>query len=294
MSLYKTRLLGIDFSKASPETILKYIEKWLNTGKSHKVYKNISENNSLIIVTPNPEQVVYAGKHKEFARLLNNADISIPDGIGIILANRILNGDAMLGKIAGIDLMKNLIQLVNKESIRIALIGGHPGVAVEALNCLRKTYPDLTGWAESGPKISIEYLVSTIERKEKKLNTEYKILNTPLDNENNYIGEVAERIKKTNTRLVFIGLGAPKQEYFMEILRKKLTEMNYGVILMAVGGSFDEIAGRIKSVPHWMDDAGLKWFWRLMQEPWRWRRQLALLTFIGLVTREKLRNTFRF
>ena len=83
---------------------------------------------------------------------------------------------------------------------------------------------------------------------------------------------------------MFVALGAPKQEYYIEEMAKKTK----GVVYMAVGGSFDIISGRLRRAPLFMRRMGLEWLWRLILEPWRIRRQLALVEFVWMVLKEKL------
>src|SRR5476651_419447 len=96
-------------------------------------------------------------------------------------------------------------------------------------------------------------------------------------------------------QLVFVALGGPKQEIFIQKLGVQLSALPLSrvnsfqrpVILMSVGGSFEEISGMLKKPPTVINDLGLKWLWRLILEPWRWRRQLALIEFVVLVVLEK-------
>jgi N-acetylglucosaminyldiphosphoundecaprenol N-acetyl-beta-D-mannosaminyltransferase len=92
--------------------------------------------------------------------------------------------------------------------------------------------------------------------------------------------------------MVFVGMGAPKQEVFIEALAQALVQSKYSlpVMFMAVGGSFDIITGRLRRAPLFIRSIGFEWAWRLFQEPWRWRRQLALLKFIVLVWKENNRT----
>ena len=94
-----------------------------------------------------------------------------------------------------------------------------------------------------------------------------------------------------------MGLGAPKQEEFIERLAREMSlrsraksREKQSLILMSVGGSFDIITGRLKRAPLLIRSIGFEWAWRLAVEPWRWRRQLALVKFIVLVLREKIRT----
>ncbi|OGG23881.1 hypothetical protein A3A79_01615 [Candidatus Gottesmanbacteria bacterium RIFCSPLOWO2_01_FULL_43_11b] len=224
MSLNAVKILGISITKNKKNEILEYIEKYLRS-KAKK---------PLIIVTPNPEQVVFAQKNKRFADILNRADLSLPDGIGIALTLGIQ-------RIAGVEFMEDVVEMAAKWGYRIGLIGGKGRVAVEALECLQKKYPGLTG----------------------------------------SVGDIRK------AKIVFVALGAPKQEYFIEELTTNNLQpaspagrLTTPLILMAVGGSFDIIAGHIPRAPLFIRLIGFEWAWRLFREPWRWKRQLALFEFM--------------
>lgn len=236
MSLHAGNILKINIILNPRKTILEYIRKYL---------KNLAKK-PLVIVTPNPEQIVYAYRDRSFAKILNQADVAIPDGTGLAY---------FLGvaRVPGIEFMEDLVSMAAKEGSRIGLIGGRDGVAVNALECLTNKYPGLRGWAFEPEDISLEKIV--------------------------------EKIQKTNTRMVFVGLGAPKQEYFIDALRHRLST---GCILMSVGGSFDIISGKIQRAPVLIRSIGFEWAWRLFHEPWRFRRQLAIIEFIWLVIKEKI------
>ena len=239
MGLYKKKILGIAITTNTREEILEEVEKSLaESGKR--------EEKPFIIVTPNPEQIILAQKEKHFAQVLNNADVAIPDGVGIVWAIQKNDASLAIKRIAGVEFMEDLVGLAAKEAHTIGLIGGWHGVALAALERLQKKYVGLSGWA--------------IEPEEKT------------------IEEIVQKIADTNTRLVFVGLGAPKQEYFIEKLQAP-------VVAMAAGGSFDIIAGRTPRAPFILRAIGIEWLWRLVMEPWRWRRQLALLKFIWLAAR---------
>jgi N-acetylglucosaminyldiphosphoundecaprenol N-acetyl-beta-D-mannosaminyltransferase len=253
----------------------------------------------LMIVTPNPEQVVRAQTDKRFAEILNRADIAIPDGIGLVWAMRLLNGKQKVERIPGVELMEDLVLMAVKRGYPIACIGGRGGAAGAALSCLQRRYPGLAGWAEEPDNTT-----------NSKYYQYYQSSNTINGAYDPYLREIAQKILKTTTRLVFVGLGAPKQEYFIEKLTMSLRDRSdreaisqndmrsprsvasgdlprddkgRGVVLMSVGGAFDMIAGRIPRAPYVVRSMGLEWLWRLVREPWRWRRQRALLKFIWLV-----------
>lgn len=244
MSLFKKKILGIGVTMNSKKEILEFIQKYLSK--------------KLVIVTPNPEQVILARDNPEFKKILNRADIALPDGVGLAMAIGVK-------RIAGVEFMEDLVGAAAKEGYTMALIGGRGGVAVEALECLRVRFPGLKGWASEPEEKSIE--------------------------------DIAKKLVATKTRMAFIGLGAPKQEYFIEAISNQLSAISKvesrklkaeGLVLMSVGGSFDIIAGRTPRAPSFVRAIGLEWLWRLVRQPRRWKRQLALVRFLLLVLSEKL------
>lgn len=248
MRLNAVKMLGISITTSPQKEILEEIHKYLEQSQK-------KSQKPLIIVTPNPEQLVLAQKNLHFFDVLNRADIAIPDGIGLIWASKFLQQKVHLVRISGIDLMEDLVRVASERVYPVALIGGRGVSAVKALECLQKEYPNLKGWAQNPGEVNYTG----------KSNLDYK------------------KIQKTDVRLIFVGLGAPKQEFFIEELTKNLR----GVVLMSVGGSFDLIAGKIPRAPKFLRNLGLEWLWRLVFEPWRIKRQLALLTFVWLVLKER-------
>lgn len=238
MSLNAVKILGISITTNSKKEILEYIQKYLQ----------FPWEKPLIIVTPNPEQIVFARDNARFAKMLNQAEVSLPDGIGIASLLKI-------ERIAGVEFVEDMASLAAERGYGVGLIGGRGGVAVDALECLQKKYPDLLGWAVEPEEIEVKKLV--------------------------------QKIRQTNTRIVFVGLGAPKQEFFIEKLRTQNLELRTPLILMSVGGSFDIIAGRIPRAPIFIRLMGFEWAWRLFKEPWRLGRQFALVRFLLLVFLQK-------
>jgi len=287
MSLDAVKILEIFITINPKKEILECIQKSLITGakKTVKIEKNASfTNKNLTIVTPNPEQIVFAGHDSHFKELLNQADISLPDGVGVVWASKFahssqvtVNSERILKAIPGIEFMEELVAIAAKQHVPVALIGGRNGLALKTFDCLSKTHPKLLGWAIDGPEARIQGSRLTVQSQ-----------NTNTDE---YFQDLAKRIVDSGVQMVFVGLGAPKQEYFIERLRRWIPGQardDKGVIIfMSVGGSFDEISGRISRPPQWVSTLGLKWFWRLILEPWRIRRQLALVRFVWLVMKER-------
>ena len=242
MSLKSKKILGISVTIENKDTILEYIRKYLEK----------SSEKPMVIATPNPEQIVAAQSDLLFAEILNQADVSLPDGIGLALAMGIK-------RIPGVEFMENLVNLAAIRGYPIGLIGGRGNIAVEALECLSRE-AGLRGWA-------------------------FDPGNVDLGNLGN-LGDLREKIQKTNAKIVFVGLGAPKQEFFIHALQKACLMSPVACrsfILMSVGGAFDIIAGRTPRAPRAMQAFGLEWLWRLLREPWRFRRQRALLKFLWLL-----------
>lgn len=273
MSLSSQKILQVKITTASKKLILEEIKKYLiqsvhvsSSGTSRKV-------RPFIITTPNPEQIVFAQSHSDFRKILNRADVALPDGIGLLLASRILSGKVLGApgvqiseRVAGVDFMNELVTLAELQRVSIGLIGGYNGLAVKALDCLQASHSKLSGWAMDGPELVGE---------------DFDSIQWPGDQ---YWVNLVKKIRETHTHIVFVGLGAPKQEYVTMRLSDKT---NFPVIYMSVGGSFDVIAGRLRRAPIWIRSIGFEWFWRLLQEPWRWRRQRALLQFMVLMLKNK-------
>jgi len=207
-----------------------------------------------LVVTVGTEMIVHALRDPEYRRVLNGADLCVPDTIGVVYASR-LSGSPLGGRVAGIELLERLCAGAAAEGLPVYLLGAAPGVAQAAGAELAARHPGLRiAGARDG-----------------------------------YFGDeqaqqVAEGIRASGARIVFAALGFPKQERF---LAAWLGATGAGVG-MGVGGSFDVIAGRLPRAPEVFRRLGLEWLYRLMREPRRWRRQLALPLFAWLVVMDRL------
>ncbi|MBI5449078.1 WecB/TagA/CpsF family glycosyltransferase [Candidatus Gottesmanbacteria bacterium] len=281
MRLNAVKVLGISVTISSKDTILEYLKKGLEKPSAVSSQPSPKSKKSIIIVTPNPEQIVLAQIDKRFAEILNWADVAIPDGVGLVAAMRLLYQKSEIKRIPGVELMEDLVAMASKRGYPVALIGGRAGVAVRAFECLRQKYPGLMGWTEEPGEMPI-----------------LPISNTTNDQYYQYTKGIIEKISTTRTRIVFVGLGAPKQELLIEAvscqllasfrLRRSGSAVSPPIVLMSVGGAFDIIAGRMPRAPSFVRSVGLEWLWRLAREPWRWRRQLALIRFLWLIAKSRL------
>ena len=132
MNDFKTvNLLGINFTKANEGEILEFITKGLRKGQE-KYY----------VVTPNPELLVIASGNPEYKRVLNGAKLALPDGIGVVLASKLL-GNPIKQRITGVDLTENLCREISKKRVTAAFLGAGPKIAELTAECLQKKYPGL-------------------------------------------------------------------------------------------------------------------------------------------------------
>jgi N-acetylglucosaminyldiphosphoundecaprenol N-acetyl-beta-D-mannosaminyltransferase len=207
------------------------------------------------IVTPNPEILVYSKKHSQFEAILNKATLALPDGFGLMLAGKVL-GTPLKQRITGVDFMENLCKESVRKAATIGLLGAGPGVAEKTAECLRKMYP------------GIKIVFAAEEWRE-----EYNDYNSY----KNYNGHID---------ILFVAFGYPKQE---EWISQNLEHIPV-TLAMGVGGAFDYISGEVTRAPAWLRGLGLEWLFRLITQPWRWRRQRQLVTFIQLVIRERLKR----
>lgn len=265
--LQKNFLLGISITNALEKNILEFILENLKTG-SKKYY----------VVTPNPEILVFANKNKDFKKILNNARLALPDGSGVIWAGKIL-GKNFKERVTGTDLVKNLCKIVAEKPITVGFLGGGPKIAEKTAECLGWKYPGLkivfTGeeWPKDffAPKQKMEDRRSKIER-----NVHPQASNIKNPSSSFYC-------TSSSIDILFVAFGFPKQEIWMSENIQKLPVK----VMIGVGGAFDYISGKVPRAPVFLQKLGFEWLYRLIRQPWRIKRQLALLEFIFLVLKEK-------
>lgn len=221
-----------------------------------RLINRLNNKVSTMIVTANPEIVMAANKDPKFMELIkNSADLVTADGIGIVLGGKMLK-TPVKERVTGYDLFTWLLQVGNLRSLRIYLVGATPEVMKLTKEKIAKNYPgiELVG-AEDG------YFKDD--------------LNT-----------VATRIEKTNPDMVFAAIGFPRQEELISLLRQK----NIPALMMGVGGSFDVFSGAVKRAPEVFQRTHLEWFYRLITNPTRFKRMLALPEFVVEVEKSKKQN----
>lgn len=245
-----------------------------NTGVTSDTTNNVLEyvvaqakkpDKKCMIVTPNPEMIVYADSHPDFRDILNKADLALCDGVGLLLASKIV-GKPIKERITGVDFVKNLCEKSVENGLSIGFLGGRQNVAEETSKCLRQMYPGLKvvfaaeEWSEGAAKL----------QSGKAAKTQNNAATLPL-------GKSAFHID-----ILFVAFGFPKQE---EWIAKHLPDIPV-TVAMGVGGAFDYLSGRVPRAPRLIRAMGMEWLYRLVRQPWRWKRQLALIKFIGLAIRQ--------
>ena len=282
MRLNAVNILGISIINSPKKEVLEEIQRGLTVPVQKSIKTGNIAGKIITVFTPNAEQLVHARKNPAFASVLNQADIAIPDSAGIVWADKILSSSGakhsnsvIPAPIPGVEFMEDMVSFAAKRHVPIGLIGGRDNLAVETLHCLQKTYSGLSGWAENGPEVTTG-----------KSGLDFKDID-----EKNYFSVLASKIEHEDTHMVFVALGPPKQEYFILQLKLELSKIkHYPIVLMAVGGSFDVVSGRLPRAPVLFRKPGLEWLWRLILQPWRIFRQLALVEFIWMVVTEKFRR----
>lgn len=270
----KVDIAGIGFDAVRYRDVLTAVEVFTKQeGKKH------------MIVTPNPEMVVYSEKHPAFKKVLNAASLAVPDGIGILWASyylsipkakskfrerfrvistllRVLVKSRSLNKVlparvTGADLLFRIVGESQKKGWSIYLLGAAPGIAGVAIENLLKQYPQAV-FAGS-------------------------FAGTPAETHED---ELAERINLAKPDILFVAYGSPAQE---EWIYRNINKLETVKVAIGVGGAIDFAAGKAKRAPKLIRGLGLEWLWRLLRQPSRIRRIWnATAVFIKLIFRLKM------
>lgn len=201
------------------------------------------------IATVNPEFVMAARRDREFRAALERADLCLPDGVGITLAARYV-GRPLRERVAGVDLVERLAARAAREGWRLFLLGAAPGVAERAAAVLCARSPGLVicGTHAGGPALEEER-------------------------------EITDLIRTARADVLLVAYGAPAQDLWIG----RNLERSGAAVGIGVGGAFDYLTGVTRRASRWVRRLGLEWLQRLVRQPWRWRRQLALPHFALLV-----------
>ncbi len=210
------------------------------------VYSFFGARESKIVVTPNAEILQMYSTDPAVKEALNQADYIVPDGVGILLAAKRL-GTPIKEKVAGVELSRNLLEKAAKEGGNVYLLGAKPGVAAEAKRCLEEEIPG----------------ISIVGARDGYFKPEEE-------------PAIIEEINGLDVDMLFVCLGAPKQEFWMAEHKK---DLKVGVML-GLGGSLDIFSHTLKRAPQWMIRCRMEWLYRVIKEPYRIGRIASLPKFL--------------
>ncbi|WP_075982973.1 WecB/TagA/CpsF family glycosyltransferase [Bacillus massilinigeriensis] len=207
--------------------------------------ERVERKEKTFVVTANPEIVMFAKEDDTYESYLESADYIVPDGNGILLAGKILH-KPVEERITGYDLTVELLSRGNKNGWKVYLLGGQEEVNQKAVANIKLTYPNVQ----------------------------------VVGSHNGFFDwaddDIQQQISSTEPDLVFVALGVPKQEKW---IAENLNRFSKGIFI-GVGGSIDVIAGEVKRAPMFWQRLKLEWLYRLLKQPSRWRRMLALPRFV--------------
>jgi N-acetylglucosaminyldiphosphoundecaprenol N-acetyl-beta-D-mannosaminyltransferase len=212
------------------------------------------EGHAQQVVTLGTEMVVYAQHDARFRAILNRCALSLCDTVGLLAVAR-LRGARLRERVAGVELIERLCAGAATLGLPVYFLGGADGVAADAAAAMTARFPGLQVAGTRSGFFS--------------------------DDES---PAVPRAIAASGARLLFAGMGSPRQEFW---LAEHLDETSCGVGI-GVGGSFDVIGGRLARAPRFVRQCGFEWLYRLLKEPQRWRRQLALPRFVWLIALDSL------
>lgn len=263
------QLFNLEISTANVRTIIQHLSTVLSEDRKQLIS----------VFTPNPEQIVQAKKNPDFFAVLESADLRIPDGVGLVKASQLfyalgLTTDVVRDRVTGRDLTVKLLQIASAHNYRTLVVGGR---GYDALKPSERVAESLYKLQLSKPQMEVYWTPGYVD------------IHTPQKDEQ---AQLSAAIQKLKPDIVFVAFGAPLQEIWAHRHRQLLRQAGVRVVA-TIGGSFDVIFGKLKPAPDWTQEFGLEWLYRLLQEPWRWRRQLRLVSFCWLTVQELFRLWFR-
>ena len=214
----------------------------------------IDGNRAAYCVTPNAEMAYEALHDQDFCDLLNAADLVLPDGAGVVLGAKILK-TPLKQKVAGIEFAYNLLPILAERGKRLYLLVGKPGIAELAAEKISEKYPNLVICGTADGYFRDE-------------------------------AEVVRRVNEAKADVLFVCLGAPKQEKFMRRHQKDLCVK----LMIGLGGTLDGMAGTVKRAPKWMIKLQLEWLYRLLKEPKRIGRMMRLPKFVLAALKRRMKK----
>ncbi|MGK0308308.1 MAG: N-acetylglucosaminyldiphosphoundecaprenol N-acetyl-beta-D-mannosaminyltransferase, partial [Urechidicola sp.] len=217
----------------------------------------IENNQHLHHVVVNAGKIVAMQSDEQLKESVNGSDLINADGQAVIWASKFL-GKPLKERVAGIDLMTNLVKLASSKSYKIFFLGAKEEIVKKVVSVYSDKY---------SPNIIAGYRNGYFKKEDELV--------------------IAKQIANSGAQILFVAISSPVKEIFLYENKSSLKNLNF---IMGVGGSFDVVAGKVKRAPLWMQKHGLEWFYRFLQEPKRmWKRYLVgNIKFLILVFKEKL------
>lgn len=218
------------------------------------ITRRIEGGEQTAVFTPNPIMVRRAMKDKAFAKILARGDLNIADGVGLVLGARIM-GLPPLRRVAGIELGEDILAYAARAGLRVFLLGGKPGIARRAACSLHRRFPSLVICGTHHGYFS-----------------------------ENETAAVCRRIRDARADVVFVCLGAPRQEIWIDRNRISLSKVK---LFMGLGGSLDVWSGNTVRAPRAVSKIGMEWAWRMAREPRRLKGVFPIASFLCATLRER-------
>lgn len=244
VSIFGVDIFNIDFKEAT-----EIVKGFLKEDKIHKIF------------TPNTEIVMDAKKDENIRNIINKGDLVIADGIGLIYGSK-MRKKPLKERVTGFDISMELIDIANDEGYSLYLLGAKPGIAKKAAENLKKDYPNLNvvGYHDGYFK-----------------GTHLGMKNHPEEE------AVIEELNNLKPDIIFLGLGFPKQEIWINENADKLNSK----LIIGNGGVIDILSGEMKRAPDIFIKLNLEWFYRLITNPSRIGRQMAIPKFLISILLDK-------
>lgn len=208
------------------------------------------------IYTPNTEIVMMCQKDESLKSIINGGSLILPDGVGLVIGSRIRK-IPLKERVTGYDTSVALLKIAMESGYKVFLLGGAPGVAELAADNIRMKYGDIVCGYQHGyfKGIHSGYANSDEEK------------------------SIIDRINLLKTDILFVGFGSPKQEKWIDHFLKKLNVK----LIIGNGGTIDVLSGQVKRAPLIFQRLGLEWFYRLIKDPKRIKRQILLPLFLAKI-----------
>ncbi|AOC58564.1 WecB/TagA/CpsF family glycosyltransferase [Bacillus pumilus] len=229
---------------------LSYVNGDLDEFISYMNHHHISQRRGAMIATVNPEIGYAVMKDRAYHQVVSSADYVLPDGVGVVLMSR-LTQSPLKSRIAGFDVFMSMLDLANKQSKSIFLYGAKKEVLEAVKQRIDSEYPNVViAGSCDGYQADKRF--------------------------------VAKQIARSKADMVFVALGYPNQENFIYEYRHLFPQ----AVCIGLGGSFDVFSGTVKRAPRWMIKTNTEWLYRLVVNPWRWKRMLNIPKYAFAVLKE--------